>query len=1565
MAHPLADWSPEINSVISPWPSRGGAMSEVMRSLDWSKTSIGPISSWSPTLRAMVSFLLANRFPLLLWWGPEFCQIYNDAYRPVLGAKHPKSMGQPASQCWPEVWHIIGPLIETPFRGGPSTWLEDLAVEINRHGFMEEAHFTVAYSPVPEEGAPGGIGGVLATVHEISEKVVGDRRVLLLRDLGALSADSKTAEDACLVAARILAQYPKDAPFALLYLISADCKTARLAGAAGVGTGEAASPLIIDLAEGAGAVWPLAETIREESLHLVENLSQRLTNVPRGPWSDPPDSAVLMPIRSNAPHQLAGVMVMGVSRRLRFDDAYRGFCDLLASQVAAGIANARAYEEERKRAEALAEIDRAKTTFFSNVSHEFRTPLTLMLGPLEEMLARAELKPEQRDELELVHRNGLRMQKLVNTLLDFSRIEADRAQAVFAAADLDAVTRELTSNFRSLVERAGLTLTVDCEPLPEPVYLDHEMWEKIVFNLLSNAFKFTLAGGISVSVKAAGSEAILSVADTGVGIPKEDVPRVFERFHRVEATRGRTYEGTGIGLALVRELVRLHGGTVSVESTLGEGSIFRVRIPFGSAHLPQDRIGAKREMASTALSAAAYVEEAARWLPISVASPSPLAAGMGAAEAAAAPALEPAQAARILVADDNIDMREYVYRILSGTYHVEMASNGEEALAMARQTPPNLILSDVMMPGMDGFALLRALRREETTRSIPVLLVSARAGEEARIEGLQQGADDYLIKPFSARELRARVEARLELDRVRQQASRAVRESEERLDLAVQVGKLGAWELDLVSRQFTCTARLKANFGRPPGADFTRQDLFDSIHPEDRARVSAAVEHAIASGEEYEAEYRCVWPDGSLHWIVARGRRFSDGGQPARMVGITLDNTKQKQVAAQLEAELADTRLLQSVSAELIREEQVEILYGRIVAAARSIMRSDFASLQILLPKPGQSAGLRLLAFHGFDPQAAVFWGWISPESYSACGAALRSSRRVILPDIERADFLKDTPDLAAYRQAGVRAVQATPLISRNGGVLGMISTHWREPFEPTQRDLHLLDILARQAADLIERRLAAEALFQRTAQFETLLNEAPLGVYLVDADFCIRQVNPTALPVFGDIPGLIGRDFCEVIHILWPKAYADEIVRIFRRTLETGEPYSVPEHAEQRLDRGIREYYEWQIHRIPVLDGRYGVVCYFRDISAQVRARLAIAESEERLRFMAESMPQKIFTATAAGYVDYVNEQWTAFAGIPEEQLQGWGWLEIVHPEDVAETLRLWKNSIKTREPFQCVHRFLRADGTYRWHLSRARALHKGREHVSLWIGSNTEIQEQKQIEEELRRLNSDLNQFAFAASHDLQEPLRMVTSYTQLLLDNCGGELNEEAALSVGFIKEGTRRMRALLSDLLAYTQVGNRAAQFKSVDFNQVLKDALRNLEASIQESGAVVTSGHLPVARGQSAHILQLLQNLIGNAIKYRSEDAPRIHISAEPQAGGMWRFAVADNGIGIDPEYHRTIFGVFKRLHGRAIPGTGIGLAICQRVVECHGGKIWVDSRPGFGSTFYFTLPRRKEKADEQ
>jgi PAS domain S-box-containing protein len=733
-----------------------------IRSFDWSSTSLGPISAWPSSLREAVSICLRSRFQLAIYWGPQLVLLYNDAERDVLGAMHPGALGRPAAEILTDMWDVVGPLLQGVVATGEATWAVDQALRLNRHGFLEEAFFTYSYSPIPHGG---GVGGVLLVTFETTERVLAERRLFTLREVAAETAKAQSADEACTRAAGVLAGNPSDLPFSLLFLTEGDGRFRLCASSGVVG---APDP----------ALWPLPEVVWTQQSHRVEDVASRLpeetTALPR--------AALVLPIAQSGKGAAAGCLVVGLSDFLALDEAYRGFLDLVAGQIATAVAGARALEEERRRAEALAELDAAKTAFFANVSHEFRTPLTLLLAPLEDTLAQTGdvLSPADRERLTVAHNNGLRLLKLVNMLLEFSRIEAGRVQAVCEPTDLAAFTAELASMFHSLVERAGMRLRVDCSPLSRPAVVDRDMWEKIVLNLLSNAFKFTQVGEIAITLRQVGQEAELSVRDTGAGIPEEELPRLFERFHQIRGVRGRSLEGTGIGLALVQELVKLHGGSIRAESTYGRGSTFVVSVPLGSTPSgPEPRRAAPAPSPS---GAGPYVAEAVRWLTDLVRADARLGADLHGTEAAgpAGPRQgderQAGARARVLVADDNGDMRQYLGRLLAAAYEVEEAADGQAALEAARRRPPDLVLADVMMPGLDGFGLLGELRADPRTKTVPVVLLSARAGEESRVEGLAAGADDYLVKPFSARELLARVGAHLEMARIRREAAR--RESE-------------------------------------------------------------------------------------------------------------------------------------------------------------------------------------------------------------------------------------------------------------------------------------------------------------------------------------------------------------------------------------------------------------------------------------------------------------------------------------------------------------------------------------------------------------------------------------------------------------------------------------------------------------------------------------------------------------------------------------------------------------------------------------------------------------------
>jgi PAS domain S-box-containing protein len=867
----------------------GGELGALVRAYDWSQTPLGPPQQWPQNLRTCVSTCLHCSFGIVIWWGRDLIMIYNDPYTSILADKHPRALGHKGEECWREVWPQVGPMLERVLDEAKPFTADDLQLMVWRHGYFEECYFCFSYSPVFDEN--GTVSGVFCPVIETTDKIVGARRLETLRQLAALSR-AETVREACQQAIAVLVRNGRDVPFASLSLLSEDGDSVSLTvGTAGSDAHDANVPLA------QMPQWPFADALAKPVL--LNDVAN--ADLPVGGWSEPPQQVYLAPIILPGSQRARAILVIGLNPHKRLDEPYRSFLELLASQVASTIADTLAYAAERERAEALAELDHAKTVFFSNVSHEFRTPLTLMLGPLEEVLAREPGVAADREAVTTARRNGLRLLKLVNSLLDFSRVEAGRAQASYRATDIAAFTAELASNFRSACERAGLRLVVDCPPLPQPVHLDRDMWEKIVLNLVSNAFKFTFDGEIGVTVRARDGTAELVVRDTGTGIAPAELPRIFERFHRIEHARARTHEGAGIGLALVQELVRLHGGSVVVASTEGSGSSFTVRIPFGTVHLPAGRIDATSTLASTATHAEAFVEEALRWLPDTDDLPEPTSGPafetrpLPLADAHKAPRPGAAGRPRVLVADDNADMRDYLRRILAPRYDVEAVGDGLSALAAAQARRPDLLLADVMMPGLDGFGLLRAVRAAPALRDLPFVMLSARAGEEARVQGLEAGADDYLVKPFSTRELLARVTASLDMAQLRQRTTETVRQSEAALrqsetrlralvegipQLVWRAGRSGGWVW--ASPQWTHFTGLTETASAGQG-------WLSAVHPEERGAVLAAWEAAEASGA-FRVEHRLRNTEGDHRWTQSLALPMrNETGEIVEWFGTTTD----------------------------------------------------------------------------------------------------------------------------------------------------------------------------------------------------------------------------------------------------------------------------------------------------------------------------------------------------------------------------------------------------------------------------------------------------------------------------------------------------------------------------------------------------------------------------------------------------------------------------------------------------------------------------------------------------
>jgi signal transduction histidine kinase/AmiR/NasT family two-component response regulator len=681
----------------------GAQMRARVGSFEWAATPLGPMQDWPASLRTAVDICLSSRFPMIVWWGREATIIYNDAYRPMLGHKHPAALGRPIAEVWAEIWDVIGPMITGVLDGHGATWSDDQRLVLERHGFAEETYFTFSYSPIAD--GSGGVGGVFCAVTETTATVIGTRRLAALQHLAVRLSDAGDVEEVRRRTVEVLSGTP-DVAEARLYFIGEE-----------------------------GFVLP-------------------------GPQQDPaggPAPAVgavhVTPVGAPA----EAVLVCRCSDLLALDDQYRAFLDTAARHVAAALAGVRQLADERARAQALAELDAAKTVFFSDLSHELRTPLTLIAAPLADALAdEAEpLGPRTRERVELAARNTARLRGLVDTMLDFARIEAGRLVPDPVPVDLAVATAAVVSNFRAAVERAGLEFGVHVEELPRLCVTDLDMWDRIVGNLLSNAVKYTHAGRIDVVLRDAGGAAELEVRDTGIGIAAEHLPHLFERFYRVRGSAGgRSHEGAGIGLALVAEFAGLLGGSVTVDSAEGKGSRFTVRVPYGGLDATGE-LTVPREGG-----AAQQVAEVLSWL-ADTDVPAP------------GPASDPGRP-RLLVAEDNADMRAYLCQVLSPHYVVELVADGADALELLRTRPPDLLLADVMMPGLDGFSLVADVRADPATAGLPVLLLSARAGVEASGEGFAAGADDYLVKPFSTEDLLTRLAANLERARARTQGSAAL-----------------------------------------------------------------------------------------------------------------------------------------------------------------------------------------------------------------------------------------------------------------------------------------------------------------------------------------------------------------------------------------------------------------------------------------------------------------------------------------------------------------------------------------------------------------------------------------------------------------------------------------------------------------------------------------------------------------------------------------------------------------------------------------------------------------------
>jgi signal transduction histidine kinase/DNA-binding response OmpR family regulator/PAS domain-containing protein len=730
----------------------------MLRAIDWSASPLGPVHGWPTQLRAAVRTALASEVPMLIWWGPQLVQLYNHAYRSLLGDKHPAALGQPAAECWAEIWSTIGPRAASVLAGDGASYFENELLFLERAGYREETYWTYSCSPI--SGSAGEVLGVFVAPTEVTHRLVATRRMATIRELGALSvAESGSTANVCQQALRVLAQNRESIPFAAVYVLGDDGEdsAARLQGCYGLAPESTGLPAV---ATANSALSRVLSTGAARSMAL-ETFAPGAVFQPSPLGPAIPRTVRLQPVRLPGRSRPHAVLAVGCNPYRAVDESYLRFLDLAARQLGIALTDAAAYAAEHRRAEAFAQLDQAKTRFFENISHEFRTPLTLMMAPIDALLddPKVTLPADRRADVASARRAVLRLSRLVDTLLEFALAEADELHATLELTDLAQLSTDVASMFASVVEEAGLRLVVDTAAVTEPIAVDPEMVTKILLNLLSNAVKFTPQGTITLRLAEAGDAVRLTVSDTGLGIPAEELPRVFERFHQVPVQGARSREGAGIGLSLVQDLARAHGGEVSVRSDLGSGSEFTVR-------LPRATVGPHRTPATGSGSpgAPAFIAEAPTW---SATRSDPVPTEAGRQPEASDPGVLPG--GKILLVEDNVDMRNYLTRLLRADgWQVEAVGSVEQALATS--TAPDLVLSDVMLPDRSGIELVTLMRANPALMRIPVILLTARAGAEPASEGVRAGADDYIVKPFAAQELLARVRTHYELAKLREYA---------------------------------------------------------------------------------------------------------------------------------------------------------------------------------------------------------------------------------------------------------------------------------------------------------------------------------------------------------------------------------------------------------------------------------------------------------------------------------------------------------------------------------------------------------------------------------------------------------------------------------------------------------------------------------------------------------------------------------------------------------------------------------------------------------------------------
>ncbi|HEY0744821.1 MAG TPA: ATP-binding protein [Chryseosolibacter sp.] len=1619
----------------------GGEMGERIRNFDWSATALGPVETWPRSLRTCVQIMLTSRQPIWIGWGNDLIKLYNDPYISIVKGKHPWALGKPASVVWADIWQDIAPMLQKVMYKNEGTYVEEQLLIMERNGYPEETYYTFSYTPVA--GDHGATEGMICFNSDDTERIVSERQLATLTQLSNALNDAKSDRDVFGKAIESIEKNPSDFPFAAIYKFQGE--TLALTASTGFSS-SGALPHEVRLSDASPLANAMRHAIDNRSLDILSGVHELLGETPKGKWNVSSDQAIVLPILQRGQKDAFGFLVTGANPYQLLKGKYLNFFNLVADQIATSLVNVHALEEERKRLEALAEIDKAKTTFFSNISHEFRTPLTLLLGPIEDLLNDHTLDEDKKAKTEVAYRNAHRMQKLVNLLLDFSRIEAGRMEANFQLVDIASLTTDLASSFRSAVEKAGMKLSVSASPLTRAALVDVEMWEKIVLNLLSNAFKYSERGSIDVAVRQSDSAVHVSVSDTGVGIPEHELDNIFKRFHRVQNTRGRSQEGTGIGLAMVKELVKLHNGDISVKSRVGEGSTFTVTLPLAPDLLPAERknLFANRSRHTDNF----YAEEASQWVHN----------GNGSSKHVQDAKTEKPHT--ILLADDNADMRSYVQRLIEPHHNVLIAKDGEEAYDLALKHVPDLVLSDIMMPRLDGFGLLAKLKGTMPTRNIPVIFLSARAGEEAKIEGLNAGANDYLVKPFSSRELIARVSAQLATADVRRKTEKQffnlflqspahihvfrgpehvveffhplgisftgrditgmkVRETLPQLD-----GQ-GFFEmLDSVYHEGKTIQmpNLKATFtdaaGNPRDHFFNTtylpwRDLDGRVQGvlQFTFEVTETVEQRLKA-ESSERKFRSIAQQAPVAMSVLRGPRHIvevANNRLLEMWGKTYEEVIEKSVL-DIFPELVDqgfgeilsnvfktgkpflaneipvtffrygksVKVIMNLLYEPFRNENNEI--EGIVAVGTDVTeqveaRNRVAEAELKFRTIIEQTPSPLCIFKGKDLVLEVANG-PALAVWQATPDVIGKRLADIVPEMSSQVFIRLMQDV--YQNGTHRYGFEAPafFIRENGEREDKFFNFNYVPYRDGDGTITGVLVLA---TDVTEQVIAKKKLIENEERLTIATDILGLGTWEYDPVKKTILSSPKTIEIFGFKQGsnILLED---AISMISPEDKQRVLAAIqWALNPESKGKYDIEysvisaHNGQQRIVRAAGQAF-FDSDNVPT---RF--IGSIIDITERKNAENEIRASEERFRLLATTIPQIVWTADANGKTDYLNEQWEIFTG--QSVADGVdGFANLIHPEDAPVIIEKWKTAVKTGQAWESEYR-LRNTRTnqYRWLFGKCVPLKDENGNVLKWIGSASDIHEfkeqsnwlEQQVQERTKALkelnqslkisNEDLQQFAHVASHDLKEPIRKIKTFGNRLLDDYQHLLPEKGNSFLTKILSATERMYAMVEGVLSYSTLSASDQPTSPVDLNEVISNIQNDLEVLILEKKATIRYEQLPTIEGAPVLLYQLFYNLINNSIKFSRENVPAVitisSTTAKIEGNNFAKIIVADNGIGFEDEQAEKIFTTFTRLNSKdRYEGTGLGLALCKKIVQRHSGFITAHGERGKGAEFTILLP---------